>query len=227
MGRIGKPKNQYNWTRTDKRQYYKNNAKLNKHPYHHNHPDNTINETFNCSYQNLDNLDMSQIMNVPTPINIKNLICSNNKIDELPELLPKSLQTFDCSNNNLNDLSECIFPNSLKTLICSNNKMTNLPNKWPELLETLYCSDNRLRYLPDNPPNSLRTIYCPNNILIYIPLKLKLNGCNIICGDIDQIFYNSAMIVIRKFRSMHKWRKIIKDLIIFSVKILHVRKIKI
>ena len=94
-----------------------------------------------CNNSNLIDLD-----GIEQFTNLKELICSNNKLTSLPDL-----------------------PNALERLYCYNNKLKSLPDL-PDTLEKLSCYNNKLTFLPDL-PNTLKYLYCYNNELPYYNLE--------------------------------------------------------
>jgi hypothetical protein len=148
----------------------------------------------NCSFNKLTKLPDDipsgdrQIMN-KLPHCLETLICNNNLITSLPELLPMSVKHLNCSFNSLTSIPILInnpispestmngllffycydneitqlpeLPNDIKFLNCSNNKLTTLPNL-PNDLNFLNCSNNKLTTLP-NLPNDLNFLKCQGN----------------------------------------------------------------
>jgi len=104
--------------------------------------------------------------------NPTHLACSdNNNLTELPENLPKSLQTLECRFNKLTKLPDDL-PNTLKELNCSANKLIKLPNL-PITLQILYCGGNQLKELP-NLPSALESLDCSGNKLTELPENLPI-----------------------------------------------------
>jgi len=93
---------------------------------------------------------------------LKKLYCHDNKITQLPDNLPNSLQYLYCHRNELIKLPDKL-PDSLLELHCYNNKLlmcnydkkiTLLDNLFypnccnrPVLLQKLYCYNNRDNFL--------------------------------------------------------------------------------
>ena len=92
------------------------------------------------------NLISQNLEILPTiPINCTELYCNNNKIKELPENLPKYINTLNCSNNQITKLPEKL-PDFLKTLYINNNQITELPDYSNHYrLENIYCEGNKIK----------------------------------------------------------------------------------
>jgi len=133
----------------------------------------------------------------------KTISCTYNKLIELPDILPESLITLDCTDNvvkilpllpeNISKLYCAInylttltkskfLPDSVTELHCYNNKLTYLPiiKKNTSRLDILYCENNSLESLPEL-PNGLRKINCSNNQLKTIP-TLPMTGLTLNCA---------------------------------------------
>lgn len=125
-------------------------------------------EYLNCSQCELS--ELSELNNLP--VELKKLICSNNKITKL-DGLPDKLVELDCSHNSITELSN--LPNGLKRLVCDNNFITEL-NFLPESLEELNCSSNHIAKLDDLPIGLIKLECYLNNIteLSNLPKKLKI-----------------------------------------------------
>ena len=97
-------------------------------------------------------------------INLKDLICDNNYINFLDNLL-YNLQSLSCRNNKC-DISLNNLPPNLVRLDCMQNNITNLDNLHTfTKLEDLNCIRNNLEHLDNLPPN-LKILMCEDNKLI-------------------------------------------------------------
>lgn len=102
--------------------------------------------------------------------------CCRIGLENLPELLPKTLKVLVCKNNKITKLPK--LPYGLRTLDCSNNpllELGDLPN-----LVFLNCSGCGLTVLPDL-PSTLIALNCCRNYLIHLPRLfegLKILRCN-------------------------------------------------
>ena len=115
----------------------------------------------NCSYSNLIDLD-----GIGQFTNLKELLCSNNKLTSLPDL-PYTLEELSCSYNKLTSLPD--LPDTLEELSCSDNELTSLPDL-PDTLLRLYCPNNQLTSLPDlSSLVNLRSLFCYDNKLTSLP----------------------------------------------------------
>jgi Leucine-rich repeat (LRR) protein len=131
----------------------------------------------NCSYNNLTKLpndlpigdfDDGELLN-KLPNRLESLVCNNNKLTALPELLPEKLSFLNCSDNELtalpilvnNPLKPNAIMNSLFVFRCNNNRITQLP-ELPNFIKFLNCSNNELTNLPKL-PDDLITFYCQGN----------------------------------------------------------------
>lgn len=129
----------------------------------------------NCSYNNLTKLPNELPSGIDGEILIKlpnaleSLVCNNNKLTALPELLPEKLSFLNCSDNELtslpilvnNPLKPNATMNSLFVFRCNNNRITQLP-ELPNFIKFLNCSNNELTNLPKL-PDDLITFYCQGN----------------------------------------------------------------
>ena len=128
----------------------------------------------NCSFNKLTKLPDDipsgdrQIMN-KLPHCLETLICNNNLITSLPELLPMSVKHLNCSFNSLtsipilinNPISPESTMNGLLFFYCYDNEITQLP-ELPNDIKFLNCSNNKLTTLP-NLPNDLNFLNCQGN----------------------------------------------------------------
>ncbi len=116
-----------------------------------------------CSHNQLDGILFKNV-------NLKYLICNNNKIKNL--FLDRecpSLNWLDCSFNELSTLiaSEIW---TLNRIDCSNNKLYQLDIKGCSGLESLDCSKNQLQLLDLLGCLRLSYLYCSNNKLKFLKL---------------------------------------------------------
>jgi len=114
---------------------------------------------------------MNKLTELPElPETLITLLCARNNLHSLPTILPPNLKDLECSYNQLQVLPE--LPKSLEILECSDNQLQTLP-KLPESLIDVKCSNNKLFTLPKLPPKMTRLI-CNANPLIFIePLAKK------------------------------------------------------
>ena len=105
------------------------------------------------------------------PQSLQHLNCSYNKIITIGSKLPASLQKLDCSNNKIITI-ESKLPTSLLELDCTNNKIIKFTSKFPQSLQKLNCFHNNLVELPEDLPQSLQKLYCGNNNLVELPEDL-------------------------------------------------------
>jgi len=79
--------------------------------------------------------------------NLIGLNCSHNKITQIPNILPNSLQKFSCCHNKITQIPDTL-PNSLQVFYCWNNKITQIPDTLPDSLKTFHCNDNKITQIP-------------------------------------------------------------------------------
>jgi len=96
------------------------------------------NEIINCKELHLSNSHIKDLTGVEYFVNLKDLLCTNNKLTFLPEL-PATLVRLYCYNNQLTSLPA--LPAALKELSCHNNQLTSLP-ALPAALKELDCNNN-------------------------------------------------------------------------------------
>ncbi|MDF2435979.1 MAG: hypothetical protein K0Q95_355 [Bacteroidota bacterium] len=135
--------------------------------------------TMNVSYDTICNLEGIQYFT-----SLKELNCSNNKIDTLLNLpdslktlncsvnrliyimeLPDSLNSFDCSMNSLDSLP--LLPVHLINFNCNSNSLKRIP-ALPFTITSFDCSTNQLDSLPALPPN-IPALNCYENQLVSLP----------------------------------------------------------
>lgn len=134
----------------------------------------------NCSFNKLTELPNDiptgdrQIMN-KLPHCLETLICNNNLITSLPELLPMSLKHLNCSFNSVtsipilinNPISPESTINGLLFFYCYDNEITALP-ELPNHIQFLHCNNNEITQLPKL-PNDIKSLNCSNNKLTTLP----------------------------------------------------------
>jgi Leucine-rich repeat (LRR) protein len=133
----------------------------------------------NCSFNKLTELpndiptNDGEIMN-KLPNCLENLICNNNLLTSLPELLPMNLKHLNCSFNTLTSIpilvENPINPEATMNLLflhCNNNEITQLP-KLPNNIKLLNCNNNEITQLPEL-PNNIKFLNCSNNELTNLP----------------------------------------------------------
>lgn len=91
---------------------------------------------------------------------LKDLHCTDNKMQGEIEFLPENLEILSFSNNQITGLPE--LPESLIELECSNNNLTTLPELHNTELIKLNFDNNSIVDLPDL-PESLRELSCRGN----------------------------------------------------------------
>jgi Leucine-rich repeat (LRR) protein len=95
---------------------------------------------------------------------LKDLVCSNNQLTQLPTL-PPTLIVLYCISNLLTQLPT--LPPTLTHLYCYENQLRQLPTL-SLALEFLACNNNQLTQLPTLPPK-LKYLLCSNNQLTQLP----------------------------------------------------------
>lgn len=129
-------------------------------------------ETFDCSYNQLNNLTIALGQS-----SLKTLNCSNNKLTYLENLLvPTSIEYLDCSYNNIRFVYGLNYYdyNSLKKFYCNNNQITEITPALPRSLEYLNCSNNQLTEFSLGGEQKLISFDCHNNNLS----NLYLSNCS-------------------------------------------------
>ena len=118
------------------------------------------------------------------PNSVVSINCSKNRITDLPRL-PPNLRHLNVSDNGIDTLPD--LPDSLTYLDCFINRIYNLPQQLPPKLEHLNCSYNLLSSLPRT-PKTLKYLNCSNNNLKPRDLGLKDDiFFKIIVNDMDII----------------------------------------
>ena len=147
-------------------------------------PENCV--IFYCNRYNIDKLpilndyleildcsnNILQYLPVNLPYFLTELICSYNKIIELPEL-PYLIRKLWCNNNLLSYLP--FLHNGMKYLYCNNNKITELP-ELPKL-KSLWCQNNNIKFISSYNYEIIKNIEYP--LLHGNPVYSTYINCNI------------------------------------------------
>ena len=107
----------------------------------------------------------------PLPAGLRVLNCSNNLLETLDGLLPRTLIMLDCGNNRLTGLPDPL-PPYLYTLDCENNRLTRLPEVMPDRITRLCMDYNQITELPAALPSALEMLSVDNNLLTELPAAL-------------------------------------------------------
>jgi len=154
----------------------------------------------NCSFNKLTELpndiptNDGEIMN-KLPNCLENLICNNNLLTSLPELLPMNLKHLNCSFNTLTSIP--ISPEGTMNLLflhCNNNEITQLP-ELPNNIKLLNCNNNEITQLPEL-PNNINLLNCSNNKLTTLQ-ELPNNLTKLYCQGNE--YDDDSMIIIIDF----------------------------
>ena len=147
-----------------------------------------------CAYNQITNLDISNLTNLTsffctgniiTSLDLSNntsltgVFCSDNALTNLTLGSLTNLYTLNCSDNQLTsiDVSGLTI---LDNFNCSNNLITNIDVDALNNLTTLTCRDNQLTNLDISGLTSLWYLYCQDNLLsnITIPNLTDLRSVN-------------------------------------------------
>ncbi|MFP4845578.1 T9SS type A sorting domain-containing protein [Winogradskyella sp. PE311] len=126
-------------------------------------------ERLNCSSNYLLTNDINNpngLFNTAGTINLKELYCAGNNLNDLDTSQNTNLELLDCASNNLTILN--INNNTLlQTLNCSNNDLSNLDISSNTVLEDINCDSNELNDLTTIGVNNttLTSLSCANNNL--------------------------------------------------------------
>ena len=135
----------------------------------------------------LTDSDLAELPQLPP--NLKQLLCSGNKLTSLPPL-PDTLKLLICSYNQLTDLPP--LPASLEELDCEHNNLTSLPilnNR----LKVLVCEDNQITELPQIPLR-LTHLNARNNPIIKLTNLPDARHFPDVEIFVDDLNFNSAKI---------------------------------
>ena len=101
---------------------------------------------------------------------LKNLYCSNNKLNSLDVSANTALRTLDCSSNSLEKLD--VTNNvSLETLYCYKNSISELDVRKNTSLTSLFCEENYLNYLDVRNNKKLYSLSCGKNQLLELDVR--------------------------------------------------------
>ena len=131
-------------------------------------------------------VDLNSISRLGEYPNVRYFSCSNNRLQLLPNRLPKieslfcvnnilthipsysTITRLECDGNHISELPEML---NITELSCIYNVISptlpNMPN-----LKTLKCAQNKIEYLPPFP--KLKTLICNNNRIIKLPEKMPM-----------------------------------------------------
>lgn len=155
----------------------------------------------NCSYNLLDELDISNntnlnildcsnnqltYLNTSNQYNLKDLNCSYNLITNLDLSANELLRGLVCSGNQLTDL-DVSHLSDLKTLSCENNYLSNLDVSKNDKLSHLECTNNLLTELDIGNNILLTFLSCASNKLTHLNTSKQQNLTSLNCGYNDII----------------------------------------
>ena len=154
-------------------------------------------EVLDISWNNIDTIGY-------VPSKIKEFVCHNNKLSELPHL--NNIEKIDCSHNYIksiftyNNLDELICFNNeithlnefanLKKLICKNNPLTSI-NKQPKL-NYLECSFTKLSGQFSNMP-ALKFLVCNHTDITDISNLNSIESLEMVGTNIQKIPYIQSL----------------------------------
>ncbi|OPY95243.1 hypothetical protein A5906_09315 [Bradyrhizobium sacchari] len=116
----------------------------------------------------LESLSLTSLPRLPSEIVV--LDVPFNRLTNLPDELPASLQRLDVSGNQLSSLPA--LPSGLRGLDVNSNRLESLPAVLPASLQFLSANHNRLLNLPDPLPASLQFLHVSHNQLTSLPIAL-------------------------------------------------------
>ena len=132
-------------------------------------------DTLNCSYNQLDTLDLSDnsglislvcynnrltVLNVTSCTALTRLYCDDNQLTELNLTNNAALTELYCGSNRLTEL-DVTSNTALTHFSCSYNQLTGLDVTKNANLVELYCNNNQLTELDVNGNKALLTLYSP------------------------------------------------------------------
>ncbi|SFJ85229.1 Leucine-rich repeat (LRR) protein [Bradyrhizobium sp. Gha] len=127
-----------------------------------------INERTEDAILGLQSLSLTSLPRLPNEIVV--LDVPFNRLTNLPDELPASLQRLNLSGNQLTSLPA--LPRGLRGLDVNSNRLESLPAVLPSQLQFLSANYNRLPNLPEDLPSSLRFLYASHNELTNLPQVL-------------------------------------------------------
>ncbi|MDA9405373.1 NEL-type E3 ubiquitin ligase domain-containing protein [Bradyrhizobium sp. CCBAU 45384] len=116
----------------------------------------------------LGSLSLTSLPRLPSQIVV--LDVPFNRLTNLPDELPASLQRLDVSGNQLSSLPA--LPSGLRGLDVNSNRLESLPAVLPAGLQFLSANYNRLLNLPEPLPASLRFLHVSHNQLTSLPVAV-------------------------------------------------------
>lgn len=145
--------------------------------------------SLDCSYNTIKTLKVNNE-------NLGTLLCNDNEIVSLGDLVYENIGYLNCNNNNLSELSAVLGDNIYK-LYCNNNAITSLNLLKKYSLKELDCSFNNLNSL-NMSQTIIENINCSNNNLKVLNLSNQansdtwlvnvLNNPGLTCVNIDKGF---------------------------------------
>ncbi|MEM5564348.1 T9SS type A sorting domain-containing protein [Psychroserpens sp. AS72] len=123
---------------------------------------------------NVANLNISSLIGINSFINLEELRCNNNQLDELDLSGLNNISILDCYNNQITALDVSNFINQ-SYINCNDNQISNFNAGATNSIVWLQCRNNQLSSLDMSGSIYLEVLFCSNNNLNSLFMK---NGSN-------------------------------------------------
>ncbi|XP_044734389.1 E3 ubiquitin-protein ligase SlrP-like [Chrysoperla carnea] len=128
-------------------------------------------ELKNCGeYLSLGYLSLTTMPNV-YPYGLKELHLADNKLTQIPDNLPETLEILNMDCNQVCIISEKL-PSNLRELLLPRNQIISIPETLPDSITRLNLYENTIDVLPKKLPNSLKRLDVCGNQLTSLPENL-------------------------------------------------------
>jgi len=150
----------------------------------------------------------NMLTELPPMPNLRELICSHNKIESLKNINQSlSIERIDCSHNNIKEINNFNNLPNLRVIIASYNKLKLIDgfnfvekmlcdhNDINDLfglahVKYLNCSNNQIKNLPEM--HMLEYLFCSNNYIVHLPRMFRVVTIQCDNNDIERVrFYSS------------------------------------
>jgi len=136
-----------------------------------------------------NNKNISDLTGIEAFVNITQLYCSNNQLNNLDLSNNTALEYLNSDNNPLRSLN--LSKNTaLQRLYCENNQLRSLDLSKNTALQRLYCENNQLSSLDLSNHTALEYLFCENNQLTSLDISNNTALEYLLCSNNPLISLN-------------------------------------